>query len=237
MDNIYYTYVYLDTRKPGNYSYDNYSFEYEPFYIGKGKNKRAWSHLNKGCGSVTNKHFKNKIMKIKKETNNNPIILIYNDNLNEESALKLEINMIKSIGRCDIKTGPLCNLTDGGDGGPKLIGDKNPSRKPENRKKISERMSFDNPAKRQDVKDKIKLSRKDKYFGENNTNSKSYEIIFPNGNMVIVKCLKTFCKENNLSYNSILTYFNKPLIYKSTEDGYKLYKKFKIKQYLKTRGE
>ena len=50
MNNIYYTYVYLDTRKSGFYSYsglnnERFVFNYEPFYIGKGKNNRFKDHL------------------------------------------------------------------------------------------------------------------------------------------------------------------------------------------------
>ena len=38
---MHYVYAYLDPRKPGKYSYKglNVSFLYEPFYIGKGKNR------------------------------------------------------------------------------------------------------------------------------------------------------------------------------------------------------
>ena len=43
--NNYYVYVYLDPRKQGIYKYDNFEFNYEPFYIGKGKNNRCNRHL------------------------------------------------------------------------------------------------------------------------------------------------------------------------------------------------
>ena len=44
-ENEYYVYCYLDTRNKHNKTYDSFEFEYEPIYIGKGKNNRAVRHL------------------------------------------------------------------------------------------------------------------------------------------------------------------------------------------------
>jgi len=119
--NIYYTYIYLDPRKPGLYKYklseyENAVFEYEPFYIGKGKKNRDKHHLYLRTSSKThNKHLTSKIRKIIKETGKNPIVLRYLDNIVEKEALDLEIKLISSIGRYDLNTGSLCNHSDGGE--------------------------------------------------------------------------------------------------------------------------
>lgn len=110
----YYVYVYLDTRKSGNYVFENYHFEFEPIYIGKGKEDRWESHLKNYYKA--NPFLKRKINKIVDETNEIPLILKVKDNLNEEEAFILEKQLIKLIGRKDLKLGSLCNLTDGGEG-------------------------------------------------------------------------------------------------------------------------
>ena len=108
----YYIYVYLDIRKIGNYSYGDYNFEAEPFYVGKGKNDRYVSHL-KYCFKYDN-YFYRKLRKIKRETKKDPIIIKVKENISEKDAFIFEKDLIRKIGRKGI--GPLTNFTDGGDG-------------------------------------------------------------------------------------------------------------------------
>jgi len=65
-----------------------------PYYIGKGKGKRAW----------------------RKESPTSNRVLILKNNLTEQEAFKHEIYMIAVLGRKDTSAGMLINLTDGGDG-------------------------------------------------------------------------------------------------------------------------
>ena len=115
--NEYYIYVYLDSRKPGKYSYEHLgiTFLYEPIYIGKGTKYRMQAHLYKSALKKT-LHFPSVLRKII-GANLLPINFIIIDKLSEESAFENEIKFIKNIGRKDLKTGTLLNFTDGGSGG------------------------------------------------------------------------------------------------------------------------
>jgi hypothetical protein len=86
MSTEYYVYAYMR---------DNNT----PYYIGKGKNDRAWSpHV--GCNMPKDK----------------TKILMMETNLTEIGALALERRYIRWYGRKNINTGILRNLTDGGEG-------------------------------------------------------------------------------------------------------------------------
>ena len=113
---MFYTYIYLDPRKPGNYVYGDYTFEYEPFYVGKGCGDRYKRHLECLLSEKFDTYFYRKIRKIEKETCGDPIILKIEENLSEQEAFDSEIFFIWGIGRYNINTGPLTNLTDGGEG-------------------------------------------------------------------------------------------------------------------------
>lgn len=117
MENNYYIYLYLDPRKNGNFVYSEYIFEYEPIYVGKGVGNRYKEHLRNSRLNLPtgNKIKQGKLKKILSE-GLKPIIVKLHENLSEENSLKLEKDIIFKIGRIINKTGPLTNLTEGGDG-------------------------------------------------------------------------------------------------------------------------
>ena len=112
-ENRFYVYVYLDPRKPGKYTYGDYSFDYEPFYVGKGSGSRLYKHLWETEENTTNKLKFRLIHKIIKETNNKPIITKIKSNLSSLESFELEVYMIKKIGKKS-NGGLLTNFLDGG---------------------------------------------------------------------------------------------------------------------------
>jgi len=162
----FYVYVYLDPRKPGNFIYENLVFDYEPFYVGKGTGLRLYNHLYESSVS-RNKIKYNKIKKIK-NVGLEPIIIKISDNIEESTALKLECETIKKIGRKDLFVGPLLNLTDGGEkGGGGIM-------KEESKKKLSESLKssevFQKAVRKKEKIEKTVASLKK--FYENNESKK-----------------------------------------------------------------
>lgn len=113
-DKKYYVYVYLDPRKKGEFSYGDYKFEFEPFYIGKGKDYRHKRHLNESY--LSDKSHKSNLINKLIKNGQYPNIIIIEEKLTQNEAFDLEKKLILLIGRYDLKTGSLTNKTDGGEG-------------------------------------------------------------------------------------------------------------------------
>jgi len=86
------------------------------FYVGKGSRKRYLIQRR------NNSHHQNILDKLfRAEYVMKDIAFIIKDNLSESISLFEEIKLIKEIGRIDLKTGTLVNMTDGGEGGSGYI--------------------------------------------------------------------------------------------------------------------
>lgn len=104
----YYVYVILDPTVKRVGSYEGFTFNHIPVYVGKGQGKRAESHLSQ----TQNKGLQERIDMIR-SIGEEPIVKIIRKELYGNQALSLENNLIFSIGRRDRDEGSLFNLTGG----------------------------------------------------------------------------------------------------------------------------
>lgn len=157
----FYVYVFLDSTKPGEWIYDDLKFDFEPFYIGRGKLDRI---IN---SKFDKKTFKSNKIKSIKEKGGEIISHKIFDNLSYEESNLIESQLIKQIGRRDLDLGPLTNLTDGGEGrvnainSPESIEKARQTRLELNRKLREQGHDFS-------LKEETKIKLREINLGENN---------------------------------------------------------------------
>jgi hypothetical protein len=155
-------YIYAYVREDGS-----------PYYIGKGKNRRAWSHSKKEIQPPKDKSR----------------IIMMETNLSDIGALALERRYIRWWGRKDLHTGILRNKTDGGEGAAgclrsekfikNLQGNNNPACQPVVRKKLSKIVS-----KHWEINPERKKKQSERITGKNNPSFGLYGSKNPNAKSV-----------------------------------------------------
>jgi hypothetical protein len=178
----YYTYAYLREDRT-------------PYYIGKGSGRRAYVKNHR----INLPEDKNRIIILKKQ-------------LTEKEAFRHEEYMIFILGRKDLGTGILRNMSEGGSGG--ASGYKHTKNTCKFR---SERMKGNKiweGRKHSDIsKQKVREARKGKKLSDKHiekleeSHSKyNWKVISPDKNIFVIKNLTKFCKENNLAPSPLYNY-------------------------------
>jgi hypothetical protein len=185
----YYTYAYL--REDGT-----------PYYIGKGKNRRAFDRK------------KHTVFVPSKDR-----IIFLKQNLTEEQSIKHEIYMIAVFGRKDLGTGILHNKTNGGDGCSgyshsekhkkrmSKLQTKRWSKEGEKDKIRGKNNPFFNKKHSEEMKRKMSEKSKLRTQGINNPRTKTWKLIFEDGKVLIIRCLKLWCSENGYLYPNVFNVY------------------------------
>jgi hypothetical protein len=185
---IFYVYAYL--RKDGS-----------PYYIGKGKDNRAFDSRRKNYPNSPNR------------------VVIIESNLSELGAFALERRYIRWYGRKDNGTGILRNLTDGGEGGTGCVISEEHKRKLSVAKKgisFSEthknNLSISHKGNQQSAKTRLKISESTK----GRVVSKETRTKISNKNKLKIRSEEEKLHLSNLNKDKIL--WNNGLINKSQKE-------------------
>ena len=205
---MYYTYAYL--RKTDK----------TPYYIGKGQKRRMFAEHLRGNGSFTPK--------------DRGRIIILKYFVDEIEAYKHEMYMIAVLGRKDLGTGILINISDGGEGSSnvsqrtrELIGKAHKGKvcSEETKRKISEtrkNSKIECPDYLKKHYSKIHSGEGNPNYGKKHSpetlakisaatkgkNIKTRWYITPNGDKIKIDNLREYCEKNNLNHICMINLHN-----------------------------
>lgn len=113
-NSVFYVYMFLDPREPGEWEYKGLRFKHRPFYAGKGRDDRINRHFYPD--SLSKQNIKNQFLGQISKVGLEVIQVKLYENLPDQESKNIEIDIISHFGRIDLKTGILANMTAGGDG-------------------------------------------------------------------------------------------------------------------------
>jgi len=209
MENKYYVYALLDPRKPGSFKYENHTFQFEPFYIGKGTANRLNHHVYARNREISFKNNKIKKIFLKGLT---PIALKVKDKLTENEALNFEAKLVDLIGLKIENKGPLTNINPGGLKVPlrtwseeqkkemsqiisKLLKGRLLTQEWKNKIKENNAKYWSGKHLSEETKEKLRNKHKLQDFSYRRNN---YLIESPEGKIFSVNNIIDFCKKHNL---------------------------------------
>lgn len=212
-----YLYILFNLNKPGEYIFNGYKFNFEPFYVGSGTYNRIFDYnkenmINKS--SFSEKY--NLIRDLYKTYNLEDFVYIFKVSKDKEEIDKLEMEFISGIGRKVDNTGPLLNILDGD-----IFSNNEISKKYNESRNTPEFLDHLSTCikEKQWTGEKGDVRRKEhsKKFKEINPSRKHYFLRCKNGNFYIFGSLRQWCKDNNFSLNILRTYENTGIIVKKFE--------------------
>jgi len=167
---------------------------HKPFYVGKGKNRRAYNHFR---GNDKTNQLKQKYIKELKTKGLEPLVEFFKTNISEIEAFEIEKELIKKYGRIHNNSGILTNILSGGQG----LGDENNpnfnNKWTDKQKKVARNKQLNSPT----FKGKHHTDKHKKYISSIQTKHCFWQI-FSNLSVKKWESIKEFMRYYGLNTNS-----------------------------------
>lgn len=212
-----YLYILFDLTKPGNYEYNGYKFNYEPFYVGSGTYNRIFDYAKENMINKSLFSEKYNLIRTLYETYKlEDFVYIFKVSKSKEEIDILEKEFIHIVGRKINDTGPLLNTLDGD-----IFSNNEISKKYNESRNTPEFLGYLSSMVKEKQwsgeKGDVRRKEHSKKFKEINPSRKHYFLRCKDGNFYIFGSLRQWCKDNNYSLNILRTYENTGIIVKKFE--------------------